>query len=130
MSTAWARIEGGWTETWNTAGVLGKTKVLDFSWDVSREFTLWAVLFGSTFFLMKTWATDQLILQRYLTAGSTREAKKALKLEACLFVPVLLALKLTGLLLAVYYFQHPDKAQGIPKDAVLPYFTIHELPAD
>ncbi len=129
MSTAWARIEGGWTEIWNTAGVLGKTKVLDFSWDVSREFTLWAVLFGSTFFLMKTWATDQLILQRYLTAGSTREAKKALKLEACLFVPVLLALKLTGLLLAVYYFQHPDKAQGIPKDAVLPYFTIHELPA-
>jgi SSS family solute:Na+ symporter len=127
---AYSHIGGGWGEIWSTAHSLGKTKLVDFSFDLRKDFTFWSIIFGSGFFLLNTYGTDQIIMQRYLTTPSLEQCKKALKLEAYLLVPEAAILQFIGLLLAVYYFKHPELGQGITmKDAVLPYFTIHELPA-
>jgi SSS family transporter len=130
IGTAYSEIPGGWSGILTTAGELGKTRFVDFTPDPNREFTFWAVIFGGFFMFLNTYGTDQVILQRYLTTRSVKDCQKALKLEAALVLPVTGILAATGVILAVYYFQHPEEASGITmKDAVLPYYTVHHLPA-
>jgi SSS family transporter len=129
ITTAYANIDGGWSTILATSADLGKLKVVDFAPDPNREFTFWAVAIGSFFMFLNTYGTDQVILQRYLTTRSVKECQKALKLEAVLLIPTVGILAATGLILAVYYFQHPGEAEGIVlRDAVLPYFTVQHLP--
>lgn len=122
-------VEGGWAGVWSTTSALGKTKMFDYAFDLRKEFTIWAVMIGATFMFLNTYGTDQVILQRYMSTRSLEECRRALKLEAFLFIPVMLSLQATGLVLAAYYHQHPAEAAGIPmRDAVLPYFTVYHLP--
>ena len=128
--TAYSRIDGGWPAIWHTAHALGKTKVFDFSPSLSREFTFWNVLLGSGFFILSTFTTDQIIVQRYMTARTEEECKKALILQTALQVIVTIPLQATGLILAVFYFRHPGESSAmVSQDAVLPFFvTRHVAP--
>ncbi len=126
--TAYSHIDGGWSAIWHTAHALGKTKLFDFSFSPTREFTFWNVLFGSGFFILSTFTTDQIIVQRYMTARSETECKKALILQTVLQVIVTIPLQVTGLILAVYYFRHPDEsASMVSSDAVLPFFVVRHI---
>lgn len=126
--TAYSRIDGGWPAIWHAAHVLGKTKLFDFSLSPSREFTFWNVIFGSGFFILSTFTTDQIIVQRYMTARSESECKKALVLQTVLQVIVTIPLQATGLILAVFYFRHPgESASMISQDAVLPFFVVRHI---
>lgn len=130
ITTAYSRIDGGWQTIWQTAHALGKTKMFDFSLSLSREFTFWNILFASGFFIMSTFTTDQIIVQRYMTARSEGECKKALILQTVLQVIVTIPLQATGLILAVYYFRHPgESAAMVSPDAVLPFFVTHHIRA-
>lgn len=128
MSIAYSQIGGGWPDIWHTASALGKTRLFDFTLSPNREFTFWAVLIGSGFFILNTFTTDQIIVQRYMTARSEAECKKALILQTLLQVVVTLPLQATGLMLAVYYFRHPGESQAmVSPDAVLPYFVVRHV---
>jgi sodium-coupled monocarboxylate transporter 8/12 len=128
--TASTNIVGTWSETWSLAQSLGKTKMLDFSFDLEREFTVAAVLFGSGLYFLNTFGVDQVSVQRYLTARSLNDCKKALRLKALISFLMAIALAGVGILLSVYYAQHPEEAQQIVKgDAVLAYFAVTKLPA-
>jgi len=128
IATAYARIDGGWTDIWHTAHAVGRTKLFDFSLNPTREFTFWNVLFGSGFFILSTFTTDQIIVQRYMTARSESECKKALVLQTVLQVIVTIPLQATGLILAVFYFRHPgESAAMVSPDAVLPFFVVRHI---
>jgi SSS family transporter len=123
-------IPGSWTDTWHLASAAGKTRLITFSTDITQEFTIGAVLFGSGFFILSTFATDQIILQRYMTARSARECQRALYLQSGVLIPLTICLQVIGVLLAVYYSIHPKQAGGMPSpDAVLPFFAVQHLPA-
>ncbi len=128
ISVAYSQIGGGWSEIWRTAHALGKTKLFDFTLSLNREFTFWAVLIGSGFFILNTFTTDQIIVQRYMTARSEAECKKALLFQTILQVIVTLPLQATGLILAVYYFRHAGESQSmVSSDAVLPFFVERHI---
>ena len=94
--------------------------------------TLWGLLLGGAVINLVQLATDQVSVQRYLTATSLKEAQRALWLKLALLMPVFIVFYLTGLVLYAFYQMHGDPlaAGRITKaDQILPYFVINELPA-
>ncbi len=129
MTVAHGGIVGGWPAAYHLVQAADKTKLFDFRFNLDREFTVWSVAFGSVFFILSTFATDQIIIQRYMTARSIADCRRAIHLQAILLIPLTLCLQLLGLLLAAFYLQHPGSALGMPSlDAVVPFFIRQQLP--
>jgi sodium-coupled monocarboxylate transporter 8/12 len=77
-------------------------------------------------------ATDQVSVQRYLTAGSLAEAKRSLWIKLWFILPVIVLFYGTGLVLYAFYKVHGDPlAAGLiqKEDQILPYFVVTQLPA-
>ena len=113
-------------------GMAGGKIELSLSLDPSDRDTLWGLLLGGAVINLVQLATDQVSVQRYLTATSMKEAQRALWLKLALLVPVFLVFYLTGLVLYAFYQVHGDPlaAGRITKaDQILPHFVINELPA-
>ena len=134
-AAGWAlleRIPGGWETALEVSRSHDKLRVFDFSWELSRSYTFWAGLVGGAFLTTATHGTDQLMVQRYLSARNRREATGAL-LGSGLAILVQFALFLgLGTLLFVYYREAgvalPESVAARP-DRVFPHFVVTELPA-
>jgi Na+/proline symporter len=55
------------------AGASDKMKVLDFSFDLDKKYTIWTGFLGGTFLMLSYFGTDQSQVQRYLSGKSLRE---------------------------------------------------------
>lgn len=104
---------------------------VNFGLDPTVRLTLWGMLLGGAVINLVQMATDQVSVQRYLTARSIEEAKRSLWLKLWLLLPVLIVFYVSGL--AIWAFYHvkgdPLAAGAIKKaDYILPYFVINELP--
>jgi solute:Na+ symporter, SSS family len=74
-------------------------------------------------------AGDQNMVQRYVSARSTREAQKATLLYSVIALPMWIMFFFVGTGLFVFYFLNPDPAlAGLETDQVLPYFIFSEIP--
>ena len=81
----------------------GKFRLIDFTWDLTQDYTLWSGVIGGAFLTTATHGTDQLLVQRYLCGRSARQAATALLVSgAVIFVQFLLFLFI-GTMLYVYY---------------------------
>jgi len=81
------------------------------------------------FYALQKYTTDQTIVQRYLTAKTDKDAKRAGYIGIFTSVPVWALFMLIGSLLYVYY--HNGSAslpEGINADGVFPYFIGTKLP--
>lgn len=93
------------------------------------ETTFWVMVLNGIFYALQKYGTDQTIVQRYLTANSDHEAKKAAYIGVFLSVPVWTMFMLVGSLLWAYYQFSPDAAiEGMKPDAVFPHFISTQLP--
>ena len=131
LCVAVARIPRGLAGVYELGRAGGKFE-LSLSLDPSVRVTLWGLLLGGAVINLVQLATDQVSVQRYLTATSLKEAQRALWLKLVLLVPVSVVFYLTGLVLYAFYQTHGDPlgAGRITKaDQILPYFVINELPA-
>lgn len=131
MFVAAGKVNGGFVGAWETALAGGR---LDFSFslDPHVRITVWSALIGGTFLNLVQMATDQVSVQRYLTAGSLKEAQQSLWIKLWIFLPVFLVFYGTGLLLYAFYAQHGDPlaAKLVERaDQILPYFVVTQLPA-
>src|SRR3990172_13280995 len=77
------QIPGGWEHVWSAATAAGKWQVFDFRFALtpeffSRTYTFWAGLAGGCFLTMASHGTDQLMVQRLLSARSQSESPMAL----------------------------------------------------
>ncbi|MBR0038166.1 MAG: sodium:solute symporter [Bacteroidales bacterium] len=119
----------------STAWEAGKISVGPFDWNFC-ETTFWVMVFNGFFYALQKYGTDQTIVQRYLTARSDHEAKKAAFIGVTLSVPVWTIFMLVGSLLFAYYQLSPDPAvidpetgaQLMKPDAVFPHFISTQLP--
>jgi SSS family transporter len=105
---------------------------VSLSLDPTVRVTLWGALIGGAFLNLVQMATDQVSVQRYLTASSLRESQRSLWLKLLLIIPVIGIFYLTGLVLfAFYHIKGDPMASGAitSMDQILPYFVINELPA-
>ncbi|MCH7408076.1 sodium:solute symporter [Belliella sp. DSM 111904] len=93
------------------------------------QLTFIVMALNGVFYAIQKYATDQTIVQRYLTAQSDKEAKKAAYMGVFLSVPVWTVFMLIGSLLFVFY-QLPNNIlpEGMNVDQVFPYFIMTELP--
>jgi SSS family transporter len=101
-----------------------KLVFLDFSFSFSRTYTFWSGLIGGALLSAASHGTDQLIVQRLLSARGLADARKALIgsgifiiFQFALFLLVGTALWLTGA-------AHP----GVASDQIYPTFVAAELP--
>lgn len=125
------KIPGGLPAVWETAVADGRMD-LSLSFSLSERVNLWAVLLAAAFLHLVQMSTDQVSVQRYLSAGSLKEAQRSLWIKLGFILPVLVLFYGTGLVLYVFYKTHGDPlAVGLiaKEDQILPYFVVTQLPA-
>lgn len=130
LFVAIAQVPGGIAGVWNVSRAAGKLDV-SLSLDPTVRITLAGLIIGSTFTNLVQLATDQVSVQRYLTASNLREAKRAMWVKLLLVMPVIGVIYFTGLVIFAFYHVHGDPlAAGkiATTDQILPYFVVHELP--
>jgi len=85
------------------AGVSGKMKVLDFSFNLENRYTFWSGIIGGTFLALSYFGTDQSQVQRYLSGKSVKESQLGLLFNAILKVPMQFFILLVGVMVFVFY---------------------------
>lgn len=125
-----SQIPGGWETVLEIGHAHEKFRVFDFDPDPGRSYTFWAGLVGGAFLTTATHGTDQLMVQRYLSARNAREAARALLgsgavilLQFTLFLTIgtmLYAWHSTGAALPEAVVERPDR--------VFPWFVVTGLP--
>lgn len=92
--------------------------------------TFWVVLIYGIFINLQNFGIDQNYIQRYLTAGSEKEAKKSAVYGALMYIPVSFLFLFIGTALFCYYKANPGiLPEGITGDRVFPFFIINNMPA-
>jgi SSS family solute:Na+ symporter len=127
-----AKIPGGWLHAATLAGDAGKLRVFDFRFSpsmqfLSQKYSFWAGLLGGGFLTMASHGTDQLMVQRLLSARNEAQSRRAL-LTSWLVIFFQFSLFLgIGVLLFVYYHDaHLVKPQAL--DRIYPEFVWRHLP--
>src|SRR5438445_5566376 len=126
------KIPGGWEHVAQVAGEAHKFAIFDFRFAPNMEFfartySFWAGVAGGCFLTTASHGTDQLMVQRLLSARDQSQSRTALLASwLVIFVQFTLFL-LIGVLLFVYY---GDQGLSAPaqKDRIYPEFVWHNLP--
>jgi solute:Na+ symporter, SSS family len=133
-----SQIAGGWPAFWEFADQHSKLTILQFSpdvddprswwmWLLSEPYSFYAGLFGGAVLTLGTHGTDQMMVQRYLSARSQRDAARAVLLSAVVVLVQFSLFLFIGLQLACFYAQDPsitfDKT-----DEVYAHFIIESFP--
>jgi SSS family transporter len=121
-------VPGGWATIHSVAAQAGKFRMWDTSTNLSSAYTLWAGVIGGAFLTTASHGTDQLIVQRLLSARSERQAKAALLSSgAAIFFQFSLFL-LIGAMLFVVYKLFPPAAAFTRTDTIFPTYIVSRLP--
>lgn len=144
-----ADIPGGFWAAWQFAAVDGKTKAVRLDLDPTVRLTVWSALLGGACNNLVQMVTDQISVQRYLTAPSLQASQRALWLKFWVTLPLVGTFYLTGTVLYGYYRALPERAPTfknaaqvsqlqqpaadasqapLENDRLLPYFVVHQLP--
>ncbi|MET0464009.1 MAG: sodium:solute symporter [Chitinophagaceae bacterium] len=119
-------IDGGWTETIKIASANDRAGFGPYSFELT-QLTLFVMVINGAFYAVQKYATDQTVVQRYLTAKTDRSAIKASLMGIFLAVPVWAMFMFIGTALFVLYKQKglPD---GMRPEEVFPHFMVTQLP--
>jgi SSS family solute:Na+ symporter len=121
-------VPGGWQTMHSMASQAGKFHVFDLSWSLTTTYTLWAGVIGGAFLTTASHGTDQLIVQRLLSARSERQSKIALLSSgAAIFFQFSLFL-LVGTMLYVFYRLFPPTVAFTRTDTIFPTFIVDRMP--
>jgi SSS family solute:Na+ symporter len=91
--------------------------------------TFWVVLVYGIFINVQNYGIDQNYIQRYMTSGSEREAKRSALFGGLLYVPVSALFLFIGTALYSFYTANQGLLPAdIPADKVFPEFIVHQLP--
>ncbi|HEU5118252.1 MAG TPA: hypothetical protein VFT74_16660, partial [Isosphaeraceae bacterium] len=119
------KIPGGWSGLWEAGAAAHKFRLFDFHFDLTQPYTFWSGLIGGLFLCTATHGADQMMVQRYLSARSQRQAAAAL-ISSGVVVMLQFALFLTiGAALFVLY-EHTGQARPAPDRAFID-FIVHNM---
>lgn len=123
-----ARCDGGLAGFVDIARQHDKFHMVEWTWDMTVP-VLWIMLIGQILHQLVPYTADQAVVQRYLTAKTDAEARRAIWTNAIIVVPASLLFFGLGTALFVFYQQHPGRLDPtMPIDAVFPQFIARELP--
>lgn len=126
------QIPQGWSHIWQVADQAGKLRVFDFRFEWSTEFfarpySFWAGVIGGCFLTTASHGTEQMMVQRLLSAKTQEDSRWALFgswfvifFQFALFLAI-------GMILYVFYRDTGRPAPSIP-DRIYPEFIWEFLP--
>jgi SSS family solute:Na+ symporter len=126
------QIDGGWAHVVEVASPLNKFQLLDFRIGppaefFSRTYSFWGGVIGGCFLTTASHGTEQLIVQRLLSAGSERQSRAALFSSwVVIFVQFTLFL-IVGVCLFTLY-QDRGLQRPTVTDSIYPRFIWEQLP--
>ena len=121
-------LDGGVGELIRTAAAEDKTKLFDFSWDLTKA-TVWGFVFLVLFDVVLTFPKDQVLMQRVLSTKSDKDAGRSIWTFAAIMIPGGFLFYGVGTALFVYYKAHPERMNPLLTiDATFPLFIAAELP--
>lgn len=122
-------IEGGVAAAFATAVENDKFHTFNWTWDMTTT-AVWVCIAGNFFAMLYPYTADQTMVQRYLTAASEGDAKRAVWVNAAFTIPVSIIFFGLGTALFVYFKHHPAQLDPTLKnDAILPLFVMAMFPA-
>lgn len=120
-------IPGGWSAYMAEGTAAGKFQMWNFQWDLTQPLTFWAGVIGGMILNMATHGADQMMVQRYLSARSQKQAGIALVtsgfvvfLQFSLFLAIGAALWVRS--------NHVADGAGLKGDSVFVHFIVGNLP--
>ena len=121
-------LNGGWSEFFAVAAAEEKTKLLDFSFDLTKA-TVWGFIFLVLFDVVLTFPKDQVLMQRTLSTKNEKDAGRSIWTFALITIPGGIIFYTIGTALYVYYKAHPERMNPLLSiDATFPLFIAAELP--
>jgi SSS family solute:Na+ symporter len=122
-------LPGGVSEVFRIGSEYNKFSLGPISWALNERTFFVMLLLGAINFTTE-YSSNQNVVQRYLAAKSTREARKATLICAIMSIPTWGAFFFLGTCLFVFYkaFPSADIAK-LSADEILPYFILTKIPA-
>ncbi|HEY4080838.1 MAG TPA: sodium:solute symporter [Burkholderiaceae bacterium] len=122
------RLKGGFGEFADVATAANKTKLFDFSFDLTKA-TVWGFIFLVLFDVVLTFPKDQVLMQRTLSTKSDRDAGRSIWAFAAIMIPGGFVFYTIGTALFVFYKANPERMNPLLSiDATFPMFIAAELP--
>jgi SSS family transporter len=124
-------IPGGWDELFRYARADDKLRVLDFDFRFTGpSMTFWAGLVGGAFLTMATHGTDQLMVQRYLSARNRPDAARALGVSGFVVLAQFAVFLFIGVALAAFAELAPAAGDlsGDAGDRLFARFIVDHMP--
>jgi SSS family transporter len=121
-------VPGGWATIHAIAGHADKFRLIDTSWNLSATYTLWSGIIGGAFLTTASHGTDQLIVQRLLSARSQRQSQAALLSSGVAILFQFSLFLLIGAMLFVYYKFSPPTEAFTRTDTIFPTFIVSRMP--
>jgi SSS family transporter len=126
------KIPGGWEHVALVAGAAHKLTIFDFRFApdmefFSRTYSFWAGIAGGCFLTTATHGTDQLMVQRLLSARNERQSRTALMASWVVILVQFTLFLLIGVLLYVHYADLHLTAPA-QRDRLYPEFVWNSLP--
>lgn len=118
----------GWKSFFEFAKANDKFTLIDWRFSLTEPFTLWAGLIGGATLSLGSHGTDQMMVQRYLSARSQRDAARAILWSGIVVFAQFALFILIGILLACFYSSQAELPAGIRKDEIFSHFMIHSFP--
>ncbi len=121
-------VPGGWETVRSVAGQAGKFRIFDFSFNLTSTYTLWSGIIGGAFLNTATHGTDQLIVQRLLSARSERQSQVALIASGVAILFQFTLFLVIGAMLFVFYGFFPPASAFDRTDTIFPTFIVSHMP--
>lgn len=134
-----ANIPGGWEALWSFAESTGKLQVFQFTppaasvenlswfgWLLSEPYSFWAAVIGGAVLTLGTHGTDQMMVQRYLSARSQGDAARAIVLSGVVVLGQFALFLFIGVQLACFYASEPVEFEK--NDYVYAHFIVNHFP--
>jgi len=90
-------------EIFHVAGAAGRLKTVDFTFDITQQYTFWSGTLAGLFLMLSYFGCDQSQVQRYLTAKSVDESRSSLMVSAYVKIPLQALILTMGVLVFAYY---------------------------
>lgn len=126
LAVAVVGLPGGWTELVDFGSATGRWQIVDARWSLGDPLVLVAGVVGGAFLTLGVHGTDQMLVQRYLCARSSRDAGRALIVSGFVVAAQFALFLVVGVALAAH-----DAATGaasVAGDRAMARFVVEELP--
>ncbi len=121
-------VPGGWHTIHATAAAAGKFQVFDFTPSFWKTYTFWAGIIGGTFLTTASHGTDQLMVQRLLSARNQRQSQAALLASGVAILFQFTLFLMVGAMLYVFYRLNPPQVPLGRADRIFPTFIVTQMP--